>query len=264
MRDVPSDFPRPLPRRGNPTLLAAAPAPTDATTHRILACSLPSSFAAFYTDENRVFPEEELVLTRRSFMLRDPDYGVAYEGFPMHLVREGSVVEVRDAVLEASAETAAMEARAIQAELAVGPEDYFVINSTTGFNRDASELSESSDDGGDRVEEIDEALQKRAIDWAKKMLDYGQENLTVKEKVWRLGRSEFRVWARAFTCGMLALIVFSTFTFCIETLPQYYQNVTDYSDKFFIMEAVCIACFTAEFIARVSTTPDLKTTFSTA
>ena len=52
----------------------------------------------------------------------------------MHLVREGSVVEVRDAVLEASAETAAMEARAIQAELAVGPEDYFVINSTTGFN----------------------------------------------------------------------------------------------------------------------------------
>ena len=255
-------FPARSPRRGNSTLLAAAPAPTDATTHRILACFLPSSFAAFYTDENRVFPEEELVLTRRSFMLRDPDYGVAYEGFPMHLVREGSVVEVRDAVLEASAETAAMEARAIQAELAVGPEDYFVINSTTGFNRDASELSESSDDGGDRVEEIDEALQKRAIDWAKKMLDYGQENLTVKEKVWRfLDDPSSGVWARAFTCGMLALIVFSTFTFCIETLPQYYQNVTDYSDKFFIMEAVCIACFTAEFIARVSTTPDLKNYF---
>ena len=180
----------------------------------------------------------------------------------MHLVREGSVVEVRDAVLEASAEAAAMEARAIQAELAVGPEDYFVINSTTGFNRAASELSESSDDGGDRVEEIDEALQKRAIDWAKKMLDYGQENLTVKEKVWRfLDDPSSGVWARAFTCGMLALIVFSTFTFCIETLPQYYQNVTDYSDKFFIMEAVCIACFTAEFIARVSTTPDLRNYF---
>ena len=94
------------------------------------------------------------------------------------------------------------------------------------------------------------------------MLDYGQENLTVKEKVWRfLDDPSSGVWARAFTCGMLALIVFSTFTFCIETLPQYYQNVTDYSDKFFIMEAVCIACFTAEFIARVSTTPDLKNYF---
>ena len=29
------------------------------------------------------------------------------------------------------------------------------------------------------------ALQKRAIEWAKKILDYGQETLTVKEKVWR-------------------------------------------------------------------------------
>ena len=208
-----------------------------------------------------------MVLTRRSFMLRDPDYGVAYEGFPMHLVREGSVVEVRDVVLEADAEAAAMEARAIQAELSVGPEDYFVINSTTGFQRATSELSEStvaSADGGDGDggEEIDVALQKRAIEWAKKMLDYGQETLTVKEKVWRfLDDPGSGPWARAFTFGMLVLIVFSTFTFCIETLPQYYQNVTDYSDKFFIMEAVCIACFTAEFIARVATTPDLRNYF---
>ena len=82
---------------------------------------------AFYLDENREVPAE-LELTQRSFMLRDPEYGVAYEGFALHLVKEGSVVEIRDCVLEAEAEAAAAEARAIQASLAVGPEEYFVVD----------------------------------------------------------------------------------------------------------------------------------------
>ena len=41
--------------------------------------------------------------------------------------------------------------------------------------------------------------------------------------------------AAAFTFFMLAVIVFSTFTFCVETLPQYYQHETDFGDKFFIL-----------------------------
>ena len=87
-RRVPSDSPACSPRRGNSTLLAAARASTDAAAHRIPPWSLPPCRAAFYTDEKREFPEEDVVLTRRSFMLRDPDYGVAYEG--LHLVREGA------------------------------------------------------------------------------------------------------------------------------------------------------------------------------
>jgi hypothetical protein len=47
--------------------------------------------------------------------LRDRDFGVAFEGFEMSEISNGSVVEVRDAVLEGEAEAAAAEARSLQA-----------------------------------------------------------------------------------------------------------------------------------------------------
>ena len=234
-------------------------------------------------------------------MLRDPEYGVAYEGFALHLVKEGSVVEIRDCVLEAEAEAAAAEARAIQASLAVGPDEYFVVDARPvaggAGKRAPSEFSESdvSDVSGDDMSEdeggenargarrkkmtsgvgagsslsesqendpVTEKEQKIAIEWAKRELDYRRRAFTLKQRTWELldepGSSRH---AAAFTFFMLTVIVFSTFTFCIETLPQYYQHDTNYSDKFFIMEAVCIALFTAELIARLCTTPDLKNYF---
>ena len=60
-------------------------------------------------------------------MLRDKEYGVAYEGFGIGELDRGRVVEVRDPVMEAEAEVAAMEARAVQAYLQLGPEDYFTV-----------------------------------------------------------------------------------------------------------------------------------------
>ena len=226
--------------------------------------------AAFYRDEKREIPED-LDLARGSFMLRDPDYGVAYEGFAISLIRPGSVVEVRDALLEAEAEAAAADARMLQAEAEVGPSEYFTVQATTGFVGSAySESTDGADDGvdglplgaaansGNEEEEVDEDLQNAALRWAKAMLEYG-EKLSTKDLVWQfLDDPSSGPWARRYTFGMLTLIVFSTFTFCIETLPQYYTHETEYTNKFFIMEAFCIACFTAEFIARICTTPDLR------
>jgi len=258
---------------------------------------------AFYLDENREVPAE-LELTQRSFMLRDPEYGVAYEGFALHLVKEGSVVEIRDCVLEAEAEAAAAEARAIQASLAVGPDEYFVVDARPVApwkgERAPSEFSESdaSDVSGDdasadeegpgkarregaaaaergalsksnlsntdleNTEVITEEEQKAALEWAKRVLDYRRRAFTLKQRTWQfLDEPGSSPYAAAFTFFMLAVIVFSTFTFCVETLPQYYQHETDFGDKFFIMEAVCISLFTAELIARLLTTPDLKNYF---
>lgn len=260
-------------------------------------------------DENREVPLE-LELTQRSFMLRDPEYGVAYEGFALHLVKEGSVVEIRDCVLEAEAEAAAAEARAIQASLAVGPDEYFVVDArpVAGRGKRApSEFSESdvSDVSGDNMSEdeggenrsrgarrrrdgrsggggdvagrsgapsplslsleenpITEEEQKAALEWAKRVLDYRRRAFTLKQRTWQfLDEPSSSPYATAFTFFMLSIIVFSTFTFCIETLPQYYQHETVYSDKFFVMEAVCISLFTAELIARLCTTPDLRNYF---
>ena len=258
---------------------------------------------AFYLDENREVPAE-LELTQRSFMLRDPEYGVAYEGFALHLVKEGSVVEIRDCVLEAEAEAAAAEARAIQASLAVGPDEYFVVDARPVApwkgERAPSEFSESdaSDVSGDdasadeevpgkarregaaaaergalskskfentdleNTEVITEEEQIAALEWAKRVLDYRRRAFTLKQRTWQfLDEPGSSPGAAAFTFFMLAVIVFSTFTFCVETLPQYYQHETDFGDKFFIMEAVCISLFTAELIARLLTTPDLKNYF---
>ena len=258
---------------------------------------------AFYLDENREVPLE-LELTQRSFMLRDPEYGVAYEGFELHLVKEGSVVEIRDCVLEAEAEAAAAEARAIQASLAVGPYEYFVVDARPVAGRGErapSEFSESdvSDVSGDNMSEdeggekrsrgarrrrdagdvavqsatpsslldleenpITEEEQKAALEWAKRVLDYRRRAFTLKQRTWQfLDEPSSSPYATAFTFFMLSIIVFSTFTFCIETLPQYYQHETVYSDKFFVMEAVCISFFTAELIARLCATPDLRNYF---
>lgn len=67
-------------------------------------------------------------------MLRDPTYGVAYEGFDLKDVKEGSVIEVRDPVLEGEAEAAAAEARSLQADHNVGPASYFTVDAASAFD----------------------------------------------------------------------------------------------------------------------------------
>ena len=107
---------------------------------------LRSSSAAFYADEGRDFPES-VKLDERSFMLRDKEYGVAYEGFGIGELDQGRVVEVRDPVMEAEAEVAAMDARAVQADLQLGPEDYFTVTPISA--RAAKFTDDEVEDDGD-------------------------------------------------------------------------------------------------------------------
>lgn len=207
-----------------------------------------------------------LILNSGAFMLRDKDFGVAYEDFSMRDVSNGCVIEVRDPVLEGEAEAAAAEARSLQADLNVGPDSYFIVKAKTVQDaRAGSEFSATTvdeNDVGDRDADYDEALQKAALVWAKKMLKYGAANQTFRQKLWRFlddpGSSRA---AMMFTMCMLCLIIFSTVTFCLETLPQYYEHEPSSSSVWFIMEATCIAIFTAEFIGRISSTPDLRNYF---
>lgn len=54
---------------------------------------------------------------------------------------------------------------------------------------------------------------------------------------------------------ILCLIVISTVTFCMETLPWYYDPDPGIN-TFFVIEALCIAIFTVEFVARLSLSRD--------
>ena len=256
-----------------PPNLRAPPVPAvpRAPYNSTLTLKLPilrSSSAAFYADEGRDFPET-VKLDERSFMLRDKEYGVAYEGFGIGELDQGRVVEVRDPVMEAEAEVAAMDARAVQADLQLGPEDYFTVTPISAraakFTDDEVEDDGSGGADADSGEPaVDEKLQKESIEWAKKMLGLGDYvKLNFREKTWKfLDDPGSSPWAMRFTMFMLALIVFSTMTFCMETLPQYYEHEMAFTSKWFIMEASCIACFTLEFILRVWSTPNRNEYFN--
>ncbi len=252
------NFPRPL---GFDCSLDRTSGPRPTARPSAPITDLPSlSFApiaAFYTDEGREFPDA-VKLDERSFMLRDREYGVAYEGFAIGEVDQGCVVEVRDPVMEAEAEVAAAEARMLQADLQVGPEDYFTVTPASARTAKFTSDVDGDDDKpeGESEPVVDEKLQKESIEWAKRMLGKGSPELDFREKTWRfLDDPSSSPWALRFTMFMLVLIVFSTATFCIETLPQYYEHEMAFTSKWFIMEASCIACFTLEFLLRLWSTP---------
>lgn len=55
---------------------------------------------------------------------------------------------------------------------------------------------------------------------------------------------------------VLVLIVVSTLTFCLETLPEYYVPETELSSPFWVIECICIVFFTLEFVLRAWATPN--------
>jgi len=59
--------------------------------------------------------------------------------------------------------------------------------------------------------------------------------------------------AQVFSIFIMALILFSVVTFCLETLPQFHQKNVE---VWFALESFCIAIFTLEFILRIASTPD--------
>jgi hypothetical protein len=70
------------------------------------------------------------------------------------------------------------------------------------------------------------------------------------------------------TCALFGAITRTPIPHTVRLQPdpfllqkKYYVHGTNFGDKFFVMEAVCIAIFTVEFIARVAATPDLNNYF---
>ena len=65
-----------------------------------------------------------------------------------------------------------------------------------------------------------------------------------------LNEPETSVSASVISVFVLILIVISTLTFCLETLPEYYTAETELSNPFWVVRCVCIVFFTLEFVLR--------------
>lgn len=83
--------------------------------------------------------------------------------------------------------------------------------------------------------------------------------LSLRERVWMtLDDPLFSPTATAIFVSMMVLIVLSTVTFCIDTMPRIYDHSGSFSHPLVIIEAVCIAIFTAELAARFWACPDRR------
>jgi len=67
--------------------------------------------------------------------------------------------------------------------------------------------------------------------------------------------------ASVYAYAMFAVIVVSTLTFCLETLPWYYEHNSNMNVWFFI-EATCIAIFTVELALRFLVVPNKRQFFT--
>jgi hypothetical protein len=85
---------------------------------------------------------------------------------------------------------------------------------------------------------------------------------TTRAAVWDLmdnpGSSERAAAVAAF---VLFLIVYSTVTFCVETVHGVYDDNLPYASFWYVSEAICIAFFTIEIALRVWACPDRKKFF---
>jgi len=87
----------------------------------------------------------------------------------------------------------------------------------------------------------------------------------VRSKIWTLldDPSSSKA-AGLLTIFILILILFSTITFCLETLPYFYEPNTKKTSVWYILEAFCIAVFTFELVLRILTCPELGNFFKDA
>lgn len=90
----------------------------------------------------------------------------------------------------------------------------------------------------------------------------GSKTETFRQKIWNtVDDPDSSRLAAAVTAASLILILFSTTTFCIETLPGLYVHEVSTSSWWYIAEAVCIACFTLEAALRMASCPDKRAYF---
>jgi len=206
----------------------------------------------------RMAPAGELMkwrkLQERAFYLRDKEHDVFYESFRIEDISPNSVVFVHEPLLRQIAEQekklwtqkASESAKAILSEC-----DSVSTNAENQAPKNAG--AEAPSDSTHVVKAWDETSGSPVTEQGPR------QPQTIREQIWiMMDDPSSSPVAKLITCASLLLIVFSTATFCIESLPQFYTPKTDQTSWWYIAEGICISFFTLEAIVRLCTCPNVK------
>ena len=229
---------------------------------------------------------------RRTFRLWDPKTRMAYENFNLDDVREGDTVHVNfemyDRMLVALDERCSERKREAKARKpAATSKPSLRAGGARVSSRDGSSARSAVDGGPSggpsgglramgsvlgsklltKVRSLKENQQMRARMYAeKKRLSsgYGFDSsqwvfLSRRERLWvTLDDPSSGPAASALAALFLVLIAFSSVIFCLQTLHGLYEHDLPKTSFWFVSEAFCIACFTAELCLRIYACPNLS------
>jgi len=192
-----------------------------------------------HTSSRRVY-----AIFQRAVCLHHPVYGVAYEGFELGDLVQGSKVHVSLRVLlQAIEERYKMDITNSNECARTSARDHSWHGTTSDPNKAGSE---------DLPDEDQDAYEK-GNDWIQR----------ARAEVWgTLDNPRKSKLALGLTCASMSLIVYSTSTFCVETLHAFYEPRPSNVGWLYLSEAFCISFFTLEAVARILTCPDLKKYFN--
>ena len=219
---------------------------------------------AFYVDEGEVPPPAD-EYPRECFLLRHREYGVEYEGFNPLDVFVGAIIRVRD--LHTVNSTRSSE-REVEPSVIVPTKVLELVRIDSSRTAKTSPSSPSGSSGADignrgrggpsstssdhRCDEHRVPYQERT---APSQLRSAVSN--IKSAIWiTLEDPSSSNIAFCICIFILLLILFSTVTFCLETMPIFYEHEKKKTSIWYIMEASSIACFTTEFALRAFTCPN--------
>ena len=218
-----------------------------------------------------------LTEARRAFRLWDPKTRMSYENFNPDDVRDGDTVQVNfemyDRMLVAlDARCLERKQRARARKLAVTSNDSLdaVPRGSVAGGRSRGLGAMSVALGAkllSKVRSFEEKQASRARVYAeKKRLSDGHG---IDPSQWALLSRRERLWvtlddpssgpaASALAALFLVLIAFSSVIFCLQTLHGLYEHDLPKTSFWFVSEAFCIACFTAELCLRIYACPNLS------
>ena len=221
---------------------------------------------AFYVDEGEDPPTGSL--RRQCFLLRHQEYGIEYEGFDPLDMYAGALVRVRG--VEDDSRRGPVLEKEIEPAVTIPTKVVELVRIDT--NRTAQCVSSAP--GSPQASPL--ALQRRASNLRSSMVTtsgssnpssvhyhvqpsqhFSNTMSSIKSVIWTtLEDPSSSTAATAITIFILCLILFSTVTFCLETMPIFYEHDRPKDNIWFIMEASAVACFTVEFLLRLFTCPN--------
>ena len=223
---------------------------------------------------------------KRAFRLWDPKTRLAYENFVLDDARDGDTVQVNFEMYDRM--LIALDARCLERKQAAKARKLAATlapqntarqlaqpsGSQRSFLRSSSMSPRAGPSSGlramgsvllSRVQSLKENQAMRARMYAekKRLSDgYGFDSsqwafLSRRERLWvTLDDPSSGPAAAAIAALFLVLIAFSTATYCLQTVHGLYEHDMPKTSFWFVSEALCIACFTAELGARLYACPN--------